>query len=206
MLKFIYSYEKEKEILHLPNFKYPLSDLFQEWVNSADASEYLNTSKLCSTYTRMWEEAEPRFLEALANFLDLGVASLPNFEVTAYLSRIPHYPFNFKEGNRWFAVPAYNLPQQVLRVVVHELTHLYTFILFQKELSQFDKVMIDNIKEVSATIAVCTYFQSFLEGAKENFHERNREFADYVTGRIKDPQNPKFKEFLATADEFVKKT
>ncbi len=211
MLKFTYSYTKEKEIAHLPS-KYPLAtlyqaaNLYQEWVDAASAKDYLNTAKLCSTYTRMWEEAEPRFLEALANFLDLGVASLPNFEVTAYLSRIPRYPFNFKGSNKWFAVPIYGLPQNVLRVVTHELTHLYTFNLFPKELSQFDEDMVDNIKEVSATIAVCTHFQSFLRGAKENFHERNRAFADFATQKIKDPQKPKFKEFLAVAEEFVKKT
>ncbi len=211
MLKFTYSYAKEKEIAYLPS-KYPLAtlyhaaNLFQEWVDAASAGDALNTTKLCSAYTRMWEEVKPKFFEALVNFFEIELAEFPNLEVTAYLSRIPRYPFNFKGRNKWFAVPIYGLPQNVLRVVAHELTHLYTFNLFPKELSRFDKDMIDNIKEVSATIAIGTHFQSFLRGVKEKFHERNQEFGDFATQKIKDPQNPKFREFLLAGEEFTKKS
>ena len=207
MVKFIYDSGKEKEILNRIEKwpKHPLIPYFREWVDTEKPKEVFNLKKLAKKYDNLWKGIESQFLKALAEFLEVESPNLPKLETTAYLARTPRYPYNFEKGNLWFAVPLYDLPDRVMQVTAHELTHFYIFEIFKEDLSKFNKVMVDNIKEVATVIAVCTHFQKFLK-LKEGFHGRNREFANFASQRIEDLKKPKFSEILTAAEEFTKRT
>lgn len=202
MIKFVYDWDKEKEILEWTRKLYSPEWFarLEEWITSEDPDSFFKAEELVKDTERLWREDEPKFLDSLAAFFEVKRDDLPEFEVTAYPVRTPKYPFNHKKGDYWFAMPLYGLPELRLRVIAHELTHLYMFEIYGDELAKkFDETMIDNIKEVAAVIAVCTHFQPFLKGVKEGFHDRNKEFASYVSGKIKDPQDPKFKDIFELA-------
>ncbi len=206
MVKFVYDGDKEKEILEWTKKLYSPEQFARskELITSEDPNKFFKVKDLVENTEKLWQDTEPKFLDSLAAFFEVERNALPEFEATAYLMRIPKYPLSHKKGNYWFAMPLNELPERKLQVIAHELTHLYMFEMYGGELAKkFDEKMIDNIKEVAAVIAVCTHFQSFLKGVKEGFHNRNKEFASFVSGRIKNPQDPKFKEILKLAESYT---
>lgn len=206
MIKFVYDWDKEKEILEWTRELYTPEQFarLKEWIASEDPNRFFKVKELVKDTEKLWRDTEPKFLDSLVSFFEVEGDALPAFEVAAYLVRNPMYPFNHQKGNYWFAMPLYDMPEHRLRVIAHELTHLYMFAMYGDELArEFDETMIDHIKEVAATIAVCAHFQPFLKGIKENFHDEDKEFASYVSGKIKDPRDPKFKEILKLAKSYT---
>ncbi len=113
-LTFKYSHARELEILDYCKQRFPKED----W-SKYDVSTPLSDSeveKRIALIQLEWEKREEKYLKKLNEFFG---SNFTLSGVTAYLCRIPRYPYELD----WFAIPDQDVNQQ-LTLIVHESMHL----------------------------------------------------------------------------------
>ena len=157
ILKFKYDLEKDvynylaitgtknkggsSRVLDLLLLKHP------DWLNHDDIKKWIpgyvsynkfNIDQKLVSIQKSWEKIETEFIERANKIFKID---FPLSEITAYLTTADRCTI----GDKYFFVTIHG--QQQNRIIMHELLHFYTYVIFEKEFSKLNEKQIYDVKE-----------------------------------------------------------